>query len=353
MSCGGLASPLQLTAGAGMLQNTGLGVNTALTSNLGSFNNLPITSQFSSVVTTATGSLSSGVLNNLRTLGADSLPALTNAIPGSFTSGLSAIAPGGVANGGFTGLISSTATGLTGAGDISKLSQIYGQASSYSGLANQFVNSSVNIGSLASTFGPVSGGMDNLMTGSVSQVSEAFGSFGGDLANLGNAIDLKNLNALGDPSALVRQVATTGGITPGLETALRQAGVSSATLGSFSDVNFAGLSDSANKQLYSAMTSITGQELAQVKSVLGVRTPGIENMADLLNPSKAFPSSAVTLTMPTPDGLRGIYTQPGTVNSNLERYLIDPNAPEYTGDDEIVRARLARQPLDRTRTLTS
>ena len=353
MACGGIASPLQLTAGAGMLQNQGLGVNSALTSNLSSFNGLAVTNQFSSVVSGATGVLGSGTLSSLRTLGAGTFPALTNAIPSSFVPALTTIATGGVATGGFTGLIASTAAGLTGAGDISQLAQIYSSASAYAGVANQFINSATNVGALSTTFGPLSGGMDSLITGSVSQVSEAFGSFGGDLRNLGNAIDLSNLSNLGDPSALVRQVATTGGITPGLETALRQSGVSTATLGSFSDANFPGLSDSANKQLYSAMTNITGNELAQVKSVLGVSTPGINSMADLLNPSKAFPSSSGTLTMPTPDGLRGIYTASGAVNTNLERFLIDPNAPEYTGDDPIVRARLGLPPLDQTRTLTT
>ena len=101
------------------------------------------------------------------------------------------------------------------------------------------------------------------------------------------------------------------------------------------------------------MTNITGPELAEIKSVLGVTTPGINTMADILDPSKAFPSSAATLTMPTPDGLRGIYTPSGAVNTNLERFLVDPNAPEYTGDDPIVRARLGLPPLDQSRSLTA
>jgi hypothetical protein len=89
--------------------------------------------------------------------------------------------------------------------------------------------------------------------------------------------------------------------------------------------NLGGLTDSANKTLYEGMTRITGTELDQVKGILGVTTPNIGSMADLLNPVKILPNSFPTLTMPTPDGLRGIYTDAaGTVNTNLERLLTNP-----------------------------
>ena len=52
-----------------------------------------------------------------------------------------------------------------------------------------------------------------------------------------------------------------------------------------------------------------------------------------------------TLTMPTPSGLKGIYNAAGSVNTNLEKILQDPNAPPYTGDDPIVRARLGLDPV--------
>jgi hypothetical protein len=52
--------------------------------------------------------------------------------------------------------------------------------------------------------------------------------------------------------------------------------------------------------------------------------------------------------MPTPDGLRGIYAGTNTVNTNIEKFLQDPNAPAYTGDDPIVRARLGLPPVEAT-----
>lgn len=353
MGCGGSLSPTMLTAGSGMIPNvsvpgvgTALEVNSTLTSNLSSFDNLGITSQFSNIVTSASGVLSGGVLDNLRTLGADIMPSLTNAIPGDFTSVLNTVAPGGMANGGFSGLIGNMAGGLMGSGDLSLFGQIFNSAQGYQGLANQFINSNLNINNLSTIFGPISGGMDNLITGSFSQVSQAFPALGSDMSNLGSLIDMKNLQNLGDPSALVKQLANVGGIIPGVEAALKTAGLDTISIARLSSASFPGLNDSANKLLYEGMTKITGSDLAQVKNILGVKTQNINTMADLLNPVKIFPTSFPSFTMPTPDGLRGIYaTTDGAVNTNLEKFFIDPNAPVYLGNDPINRARLGSLPI--------
>ena len=349
MSCGGPLSPVSSIAGAGLLPGAGaiaglgagLGVNTGLTSALGSFNSLPITGQFSDVVTNATGVLGGGTLDSLRTLGAGTFPALTNAIPSGFASALSAVAPGGMASGGFTGLISSTASGIMGGGDLSQFGQIFNSAQGFVGQANQLINSSLNVGDLSTTFGPITGGMDNLITGGFSQVTEAFGSLGSDMSKLGSLIDMNNLPNLGDPSALVKQLANVGGIVPGVESALKSAGLDASALTNLAGGGLGNISDSANKLLYEGMTKITGSDLDQVKSILGVTTPNIGNMADLLNPTKILPTSFPALTMPTPDGLRGIYaSSSGTINTNIEKFLQDPKAPTYAGDDSIIRARL-------------
>lgn len=348
-----------MVAGAGMLPGvsipgvgTALGVNSSLVSNLGNFNSLGITSQFSGIVSSATGALSGGVLDSLRTLGASTMPSLTNAVPSAFTSALNSIAPGGMASGGFTGLIGSAASGFMGGGDLSRFGQIFNSAQGFQGLANQFINSNLNINGIANTFGPITGGMDSVTTGSFSQVSQAFPALGSDLSKLGNLINMGNLQNLGDPSALVRQLASVGGIVPGVENVLKSAGLDTASIAKIATGSFPGLTDSANKTLYDGMTKITGSELAQVKNILGVTTPGINTMADLLNPTKILPTSYPTLTMPTPDGLRGIYaTSSGTVNTNLEKYLIDPKAPTYEGDDPIVRARLGLAPLGSSNTV--
>lgn len=347
-----------MVAGAGMLPGvsvpsvgTALGVNPSLVSNLSSFNNLDITNQFSSVVSAATGSLGSGTLDSLRTLGAGIMPSLTNAIPSDFASALSAVAPGGMATGGLSGLVGNMASGIMGSGDLSRFGQVFNSAQGYLGQANQFINSNLNLGNLSTTFGPLTGGMDNLITGSLNQVTQAFPAFGSDLSKLGNLIDMNNLPNLGDPSALVRQLANVGGIVPGVENVLKTAGLDIANITKLATGSFPGLTDSANKLLYEGMTKISGNELTQIKNILGVTTPGINTMADLLNPSKILPTSFPTLTMPTPDGLRGIYaTTSGAVNTNLEKFLVDPNAPPYEGDDPIIRARLGLAPLGSSNT---
>lgn len=356
MSCSGPLSAVMSIAGAGMLPGasgvaglgSSLGVNATLTNTLTNFNALPITGQFSDIVSSATGVLGGGTLDSLRTLGADVFPALTNAIPGGFAAALGPVAAGGVFDGGFTGLISSTASGIMGSGDLSQFGQVFNAAQGFIGQANQFVNSGLNLGGISATFGELTGGMDNLITGGFSQVSQAFGALGSDLGNLGNLIDMNNLPNLGDPAGLVKQLASVGGLVPGVESALRTAGVDSGTIASLATGGFANIGDTANKLLYNSMTQITGADLSQVKSVLGVTTPGINNMADLLDPAKILPTSYTSLTMPTPDGLRGIYASSSSVNTNLEKFLVDPTAPTYTGDDPVVRARLGLPPVEAT-----
>ena len=358
MSCGGPLSAVMSIAGAGLLPGAGaitglgasLGVSPALTSTLGSFTSLPVVSQFSGIVGQATQVLNSSTLTALQTLGANTLPALTNAIPGNFTSALNVLAPGGGfggGGGGLTGLINQTASGIMGSGDLTRFAQIYNSAQGSRGLVNQMINSVGNVNNIAKTFGPVTGGMDGLITGSMNQVTQAFGSFGADLRNLGNLIDMRNLPNLGSPAALVKQLASQGGLVPGVENAMRSVGIDSRTITNLVAGGPTNITDSANRALYQVMTQITGQELNQVKQVLGVRTPGINNMADLLNPTKILPTSFPSLTMPTPDGLRGIYaTVSGAVNTKLEKFLVDPKAPAYTGDDPIVRARLGLPPME-------
>jgi len=346
MSCGGPLSALMMTAGSGLLQNTGIGVNTSLTNNLNGFNSLGITSQFSDVVTSATGTLSGGVLDSLRTMGQDFV-ALTNAIPQAFDSALSLVAPGGVANGGFTGLINDVATGIMGQGDLGVFGQIWDTATGYLGQANQFVNSALNVGTgIVNTFNQVASGIDSVITGGFSQVSEAFGAFGQDLGRLGNLVNLNNLPNLGDPSALIAQL---GSLTNGLPTVnqiLQTAGVPVSALSQLAS-GIDGILPSTQKLIYEGMQQVTGSDLAQVKSVLGVTTSNINSMADLLDPKKILPTSYTTLTMPTPDGLRGIYaTTAGAINTTIEKFLVDPNAPPYTGDDPIVRARLGLAPVE-------
>jgi hypothetical protein len=102
---------------------------------------------------------------------------------------------------------------------------------------------------------------------------------------------------------------------------------------------------SVQKNLYVAFEKVTGNDLEQVKAILGVTTGGITNMAQLLDPKKILPNSYLTLTVPTPDGLQPVYTASGAINTNIEKYLQEPTTPSYPGDDAVTRARLGLQPI--------
>lgn len=328
-------------AGAGALQNTGLGVSTALTQNLGSFNALPVTNQFSSIVTQATGAINNTALSQLRTLGAGNFPAITNAIPSGFASSL-----GSVANGGFTGLIDSTAKTIMGNGDLGKFGQVFNASQAFVGQSNQFLGAVQNFTAIGQTFNPALGGMNTVITGGLNQVTSSFPSFGADLSKLGSLINLNNLPNLGDPSQLLSRItAVAGGELPSVSQILASGGVGSDTLTRITRGEIVGLTPDIEKQLYEGMTKITGPALDQVKIALRVSTPNINTMADLLNPEKILPNSYRSLQMPTPDGLERIYTNASSVNTGLERFLQDATAPEYTGDDPIIRARLGLPPL--------
>ena len=354
----GPLSSVMMIATAGLLPSgasdpqigASLDVSANLVTVLTDYNDLPVIQQFTDILTAAGGNvITANTLATLQTVAANTIPALSNAIPEDYWGDLSVVAPGNIfqqydmANvfvGGFSGLITNMAENIMGGGDLTRFSQIYSSSQGYAGQANQFINSNQNVGTISSTFGPQNGGMDSVITGGFNQVTEAFGAFGGDLQKLGQLINLRSLDSLGSPAALIKQVIDLGGLTPTVTNLLRQAGLDSGQISSLAAGSLGGITDSANKLLYEGMTRVTGDALRQICAILGVTLPvgqtsarnptadpaatanTINTMADLLNPVKILPNSFATLTMPTPDGLRAIYATPsGAVNTNLEKYL--------------------------------
>lgn len=320
----GVLSPVMAIAGAGLMQNQGLGVNSTLTSTLAEYNSLTVVSMINSIITTAAGQVSSSTLAALQQLGASKLPVLGNSIPVAYVGAL-----GAVASGGFSGLIASTANNIMGNGDLSQFAQTYTAASGYISQNNMFVNSINNINQIAVTFTPTTGGMDNIQTGGLISITSAFGAFGQDLIDCGELIDLANLRNLGDPSALLRQlILISDGLPAELEAQLRQAGVSNVTLNNIA--NNIAIEDNINAALYDAMTKVTGTALEQTKALFKCNLPQVLTMADYLDPKKIFARSWSTLTMPTPNGLKGIYDQDGGANTSLIPYLND--STDYIND---------------------
>jgi hypothetical protein len=300
----GTLSSVNLIAGAGILGNIGgvaLQANANLTSNISSYTSVPVVSQFASIA--SSGYISINVVAN-------TFPALTNAVPTAYQGSLGA-------GNTMTAVISTQSNDILGSGDLGKFEQVFNAASGYQQQANQLIKSTINATDPNVVTGFTS--QDNTITGGFSDITQAFAAFGADVAQLGVLIDLTNLNNLGNPAALLEQVSNLGNPTPGLTTALLDAGISQDAVDNIGTTIF---SPVEQKLIYQAMTKVTGNDLTQILKLLRVTTPNIITMADLLNPYKLFPRSYITLTAPTANGLRGIYVDTaGSVNTQLATTL--------------------------------
>jgi len=299
----GTLSSVNLIAGAGILGNVGgvaIQANADLTSNISSYTSVSIVSQFANIA--SSGYISVNVVAN-------TFPALTNAIPTAYQ--------GSLGSGTMTGEITTQSGNILGGGDLGKFEQVFNASGGYQQQANQFIKSTINATDPNVVTGFTS--QDNIITGGFSDVTQAFADFGADVAQLGVLIDLNNLNSLGSPAALLEQISTIGYPTPGLTTALLDAGISQDAIDNIGTTAF---TPTEQKLIYQAMTTVTGNDLTQILKLLRVTTSSINTMADLLNPYKLFPRSYITLTAPTASGLRGIYVDTaGSVNSNLATTL--------------------------------
>jgi hypothetical protein len=317
-----MTTPLQLIALAGINQNTALTVSPALTNSLSSWNAQTWVSQWkqavilgANVVANVTV-LSNSTINTMTTIGSTTCPALGEAFPANVTAltGNLQVAPG------VTGLVSTQASLVINQTDLSKFCQAFSSATGYVAGTNQTINVSLN----SDTFlGPTFSGMDSLTTGDVSRMNQALPEFAQDLQKLGRVINLENLGDLGSPAQLLKNLFAQG-ILPAVSTAMRAEGIPATVVSGLADSDFV-MPDNLQRLAYQAMTKVTGEDLAQVLSVLQCTTSNILTMADLLNPVKIFPNSFKTMTTTTVVGIRGIYLDSnGTVNSNLERQL-----PQY------------------------
>jgi hypothetical protein len=315
-----ILTPLQVNAGAGLLQNQGLAVNAELTTAISSYITTALISPLITCIETAISNqaISNATIANLNVLASNTCPALADSIPYTYTIDLDADAQVGNNIAGFTSVLVKSANEILGNGDIGKFCQTLSQASAYNIQTSTFVNSAINGQNyLGSTFT----NMNSMITGSVTAVNLATVAFGQDLANLGQLINTNNLNNLGSPLALVQQIYSVVGVMPSLSIAFVLAGVPEDVVVNLTDTTVS-VEDSAQKLMYNAMTYITGEDLVQILTLLNVQTTGITTMADLLNPVKLFPTSFESLTVPLGPNTYPIYTDSnGAVNTNLIRTL--------------------------------
>ena len=302
----GSLTALQLDAAAGLLQNQGVGINANLISAISSYETTALISPFLNTISVGgTGNiLSANVITTVETLAANTCPALSDSVPTAYSSlGVQMI-----------NVIEAQAVVDICSNNVSKLTQAVNQAQGYTDQTSTFINSAVNSQTyLGNTFTT----MNSMITGSISTINLATGPFGTDLVNLGRLIDLANLTNFGSPLALVQQLYSITGTIPTLSVAFINAGISTDIALNLTSPTVSVI-DSTQRLMYQAMTQITGDDLTQILTVLGVTTVGITTMADLLNPLKLFPNSYQSLTAPTANGPVAIYVD-GTsaVNTNL------------------------------------
>lgn len=320
-------TPLQLTAGQSLLQNKGLRVNPTLPANITAYTSVPTISTYLTLLTAVnagTGGLSASVKGNIANIASNTCAALSDSQPryylnlGTF-AGVTYPFPG------LTGIVQTKAnlylgspTGYANNYDLSRFCQIFSACTSYQQLANQFILSSCNADNyLCDTYTNT----DNSITGDISKITTNTVAFGNDLKKLGNLWDMNNLDNLGSPLALARRIVGVVGAVPVITLTFIAAGVPDSVVVNLDNPS-ASVDDSAQKAMYNAMTQITGNNLSQILQILGVTTPGITTMADLLNPYKLFPNSFQTLTAPTTTGPTKIYTNStGSVNTTLVQKL--------------------------------
>jgi len=311
---GNILTPLQLIAGASLLQNQGLLVSPQLTAAIATYSATPLMTAY--LAAEAQDSA-------IDTIGANSVPALSNSIPAAYS----------VLGTQMTDVISAQALADFGGGDISKFVQALNLVTAYTENTNTFINSAVNSQTyLANTFTST----NDMITGDVTTINLATSIFGDDLKNLGSLIDLSNLDSLGSPLALIQSVVKVTGNIPVLSLLLLIEGVSEEIVLNLTNPSLS-VADSVQRLMYQAMTKVTENDLSEILAVLKVTTTNLDTMADLLNPVKIFPNSFQSLTVVTSVGKRAIYdNSAGSVNANLISELPDYVIASYDRLKQII-----------------
>lgn len=352
----GSISPLSLEAGAGLLNNIGIGVGSALTANIAAYTSTATISKLLAIQTlAAASSLTTATKNSLTTMGASTCPALGDSVPTAYINTAYPIPPvSGAklipANVLLTTTVVNVASSYLGSGDVGKFCQAYFSSSGYISLVNPVIISAANANT--NYLGPTFAGMDSLVTGDLAQVNLAYPTFGQDLEDLGFTLNLANLPAMGSPAGLLQALSIAGnmpgGTTPAVRDALLAVGLTPdeitdlVTDNQQSLFNPDGLAvndfNALQKRAYPALCNVTGADLLQVLDILECVTPNITQMCELLNPVKILPNSYLSLTIPNPVGPIPllVYTPTGQINGPVDA-IVNNGVLAPVGCDELAK----------------
>lgn len=355
-----ITTPLQLTAVAALLQNQGLqafppGLSTAIQT----FNATTVISNFIAAVNSykSQSYATQSTLDSLLRIGSTVCPALGNSIPenpvGSYpyldseylVNYLDPVDGSTIDPSGFSNLIEQTCAAYLGNGDASSFCQGFMSVQGYIATTNQYINSGVNANQY---LGPLFSDMDDLVTGNISKITTDLPNFGVDLSNQGNLWNLNKLDLYGTPAGLIQQISAQAGIrdrtVPALQNAMISMGLTANNISDLVNDNRVGLNrpngltqnefDKLQLMAYTAITTISGDDLTQILDILGVTTPGVDSLDDLLNPVIMFPLSYTSLQTPSPNGPVLIFNSTGAVNSNIAP-IVNSYLPTASGCDEL------------------
>lgn len=351
-----IVTPLQLTAAASLLANTGFkGFPTALKTAIDTFNTTTVIANFIAAVNfyKAQSFATPSTLTSLLSIGSTTCPALGNSIPAGETylnseylvNYLGTIDGSTIDPSGFSNLIEQTCAAFLGNGDYGRFSQGFMGVQGYIASVNNFINSAVNANQY---LGPTFSGMSSLTTANIASINTDLETFGIDLAKQGNLWDPENLDLYGTPAGLIQQLSALTGIrnqaVPALQSALISVGLTTDNIRDLVNDNRVrfnnpnGLTpnefDKLQKSAYDALTLVSGDNLTQILDILDVTTPNITSLEQLLDPTKTFPLSYLTMQTPSPNGTVPIFGTNGAVNSSIAP-VVNSYLPTSTGCDEL------------------
>jgi hypothetical protein len=325
----GQLTPLQLTAGAGLLQNQGLTANTQFSAKIQEYESIPfIDDLLLTLSLSSAANLSPSSITQLQTLGNVACPALADSIPNGYVGATLQLS-----NGGFLSTVETVGSDYV--SNTVKFVQAFAAVEGYISLVNPFIISACEANEY---LGPTFTNLNNMVTADLTKVTDQLQTFGEDLTQLGSLIDLANLSNLGEPAALLQQLVARGkALLPCVTTALQAVGLSDRDINDLTTDNRQslfnpnGLTENQfgklQQRAYQGLTLVSGDCLSDVLEILDVVTPGIDDMTDLLDPQKILPLSYPSLKF---------LDQPVYVGNSVNSALAPVvNATTPTGCDEL------------------
>ena len=378
----GTFTPMQMNAGAGLLQDQGLtSGGSSLAAAISAYTAIPAIGNITLAQDQAHTYLSNG--NLLESVGDGVFPALVNSIPAADISTFTVLDSNGdevtaVSEGSLTTRITGQAGRILGA-DYGVFSIHFACASAFTSQSNQFITSALNIENSQG----VSNDINNLLTGAVTDTTLALSTFAEDLLNTGDLIDYNQLTNLGNPLAFVKRYWNLAGGLPILDKYLNANGINSAGLVDavnrsdpssiinmqVSDLGTAGLvsypegleagaeaevttvnigKKGLGRAIWDVLGQIKDEDLQELQNIISSSIPGLESAQDLLDPKKILPKTYQSLKSFDDQGQRGFIYTNDTLNQSFNGLGTNlyTAVPEYIADSNQALSRSLQQIKD-------